>query len=70
MHKLNPAHALGAARYFKEGFPEDRTRVDLSDDREVEYWTYKLHVTTEKLTRAVHVVGTSVRAIKVYLAMH
>jgi hypothetical protein len=37
--------------------PQDRTRVNLSEDYEVQYWCKKFGVTEERLREAVHKVG-------------
>jgi Protein of unknown function (DUF3606) len=42
--------------------PEDAKLISLNDEYEVEYWTRKFGVTTERLVRAVHKVGNSVGA--------
>jgi hypothetical protein len=45
---------------------EDRARVSLSEEHEVQYWTEKFGVTREELVEAVDQVGTSVYAVAVY----
>lgn len=43
--------------------PQDRARVNLSEDYEVRYWTEKFGVTKEQLAAAVERVGSSAAAI-------
>ena len=43
--------------------PEDAKLISLNDEYEVEYWTRKFGVTTERLVRAVHKVGNSVERV-------
>jgi len=47
---------------------QDRARVSMVEDHEVEYWTEKFGVSREKLTEAVSAVGNSARAVGDYLA--
>lgn len=39
--------------------PQDRARVNLSEDYEVRYWTQELGVSKEELTRLVQQHGNS-----------
>jgi hypothetical protein len=43
---------------------QDRSRINLSEDYEVRYWTQKLGVTKEELERAVQAVGNSAAAVE------
>jgi hypothetical protein len=47
--------------------PADRSRIDVSEDYELAYWTDALGVSREKLKEAVEKVGTSVEAVKEHL---
>lgn len=47
--------------------PQDRSRVNMSEDYEVRYWTEKFGVSKERLATAVNEVGSSVSAIERYL---
>jgi hypothetical protein len=42
---------------------EDAKLISLNDEYEVEYWTRKFGVTTERLVRTVHKVGNSAERI-------
>ena len=46
----------------KRGQP-DRSKINMSEDYEVEYWTSYLGVTREQLQKVVDRVGTSAAAI-------
>ena len=50
--------------------PADRSKISLSDDYEVRYWTNTLGVAKEKLTAAVQAVGSSADRVKEYLKTH
>lgn len=45
------------------GGPQDRTRINLSEDYEVQYWTKKFGVTKEQLAAAVKTAGSSAGAV-------
>lgn len=47
--------------------PQDRSRISMSEDYEVEYWTGKFGVTREALQEAVDAVGNSAAAVEEYL---
>ncbi|MDG9882333.1 DUF3606 domain-containing protein [Pseudomonas putida CSV86] len=47
--------------------PQDRSRINLSEEWEVQYWTKKFGVTKEKLTEAVKAVGASAEAVQKHL---
>lgn len=47
--------------------PADRTRINLSEDYEVAYWTKELGVSKEKLQQAFHAVGSSADKVREYL---
>lgn len=48
--------------------PQDRSRVSLSEDYEVRYWSEKFGVSAEELRRAVEQVGNSAEAVERHLA--
>jgi hypothetical protein len=48
--------------------PSDNSRIDLSDDYEVEYWMIELGVSYEELTRVVRKVGPLVADVDRELA--
>lgn len=43
--------------------PQDRTRINLTEDYEVLYWTKKFCVTREQLIAAVKTAGSSAGAV-------
>lgn len=47
--------------------PADSSRINLSEDYEVAYWTKALGITKEKLTEAVKEAGSSAKAVRDYL---
>ncbi|MCE6989853.1 DUF3606 domain-containing protein [Dyadobacter sp. CY323] len=47
--------------------PADSSRINLSEDYEVAYWTEALGVSKEKLVEAVKETGTSAKAVREYL---
>lgn len=46
--------------------PEDASRIALSEDYEVDYWTKTLGVTKDELREAVGAVGNSADAVRAY----
>jgi hypothetical protein len=48
----------------KNGDAQDRARINLSDEHEVQYWMKTLGVTKEELTAVVYKVGNSVEAVR------
>lgn len=46
---------------------QDRSRVNVNEDYEVDYWTGKFNVSKEELVRAVDEVGPSASAVEEYL---
>ena len=48
--------------------PQDASRVSMSEDYEVEYWTQRFGVSREELQRAVDAVGNGADAIEKHLA--
>jgi hypothetical protein len=47
--------------------PQDRSRINLSEEWEVRYWTRELGLTKEELERAVKNAGSSVAAVRQHL---
>lgn len=47
--------------------PQDRSRIALGEDYEVEYWTGKFGVSKERLEDAVKAVGSSAHAVEQHL---
>ena len=50
-----------------EASPRDPARVDLSDAREVRYWTRELGASEEVLREAVAAAGDSLEHVREYL---
>ena len=48
--------------------PQDSTRISLSEDWEVDYWTERFGVTRARRREAVQQVGNSTDAVGRYLA--
>lgn len=48
--------------------PQDRSRISLSEDYEVRYWSEKFGVTADELRAAVKKVGNSSAAVEWELA--
>lgn len=44
--------------------PQDRSRINMSENYEVAYWTAKFGVSAERLRAAVDKVGTSADAVE------
>jgi Protein of unknown function (DUF3606) len=44
--------------------PQDRSRINTSEDYEVRYWSEKFGVSPEQLKAAVRKVGNSVEAVE------
>lgn len=47
--------------------PQDRSRVAMGEDYEVDYWTSEFGVSRETLKRAVEAVGNSADAVEQHL---
>jgi hypothetical protein len=47
--------------------PQDRSRINLSEEWEVKYWTRELGLTREELERAVKTAGNQVTAVRQHL---
>ncbi|WP_082540748.1 DUF3606 domain-containing protein [Pseudolabrys sp. Root1462] len=48
--------------------PQDRSRINLSEDYEVRYWSEKIGVSADALKAAVKKVGNSAKAVEQELA--
>jgi hypothetical protein len=48
--------------------PQDRARINVHEQHEVEYWTKELGVTKDRLQQLVKEVGVSVKAVREKLA--
>jgi hypothetical protein len=48
--------------------PEDRSRISLSQDYEVRYWSQRFGIDEQALRAAVEDVGPSVQDVEQYLA--
>lgn len=47
--------------------PQDRSRINVNERWELDYWTRELNVNEEELARAVKAVGPAVSAVREYL---
>jgi Protein of unknown function (DUF3606) len=47
--------------------PQDRARINLSEEHEVRYWTNALGVSKEQLAAAVQAVGASADRVRAHL---
>lgn len=47
--------------------PQDASRISMSEDYEVRYWTGKFGVTRDQLAKAVVAVGNSAKAVEAHL---
>jgi hypothetical protein len=52
---------------MKNRGPQDRARINLSEEHEVRYWTQALGVDKERLAAAVHAVGSSADRVREHL---
>ncbi len=52
---------------LKNRGPQDRARINLSEDHEVRYWTQALGVSKEQLAAAVQAVGSSSDRVRAHL---
>ncbi|MGO4682655.1 DUF3606 domain-containing protein [Hyphomicrobium sp. 2TAF46] len=50
--------------------PQDRSRINLSERYEVDYWTKEFGISESKLEAAVKAVGSSAEAVREYLKRH
>ena len=48
--------------------PLDKSRINLHEPYEVNYWCKKFNCTVAKLQEAVHAVGVSAAKVQVYLS--
>lgn len=49
--------------------PADRSRINLHEQHEVQYWTNALGVSRDRLEQAVKEVGVSVTAVRKHLGL-
>jgi len=47
--------------------PQDRSRINVEERWEVQYWTKELNVSEQELRRAVEAVGPAVSRVREYL---
>lgn len=47
--------------------PQDRSRINVNERWELDYWTRELGVTDEQLREAVKAVGPSAQAVRSHL---
>lgn len=47
--------------------PQDRSRIAMGEDYEVEYWTSRFGVSRDRLQQAIEAVGNSADAVEAYL---
>ena len=52
---------------LKNRGPADRSRINIHESWELEYWSSHFGVSKEKIKEAVAAVGVSVSAVKSYL---
>ncbi len=52
---------------MKNRGPQDRARINMSEEHEVRYWTDALGVSREQLAAAVQAVGTSADRVRAHL---
>ncbi len=52
---------------MKNRGPQDRARINLSEEYEVRYWTRALGVSKEQLAAAVQAVGSSANRVRAHL---
>jgi len=53
---------------LKKRGSQDRSKINMSEDYEVKYWTRELGVSKEQLQKAVDKVGNSAAAVRKELA--
>ncbi len=53
--------------HLEQRGPQDRYRVNLSEEQEVRYWMYALGVSRETLHEAVESVGVKVNDVRAFL---
>ncbi|WAI82523.1 MULTISPECIES: DUF3606 domain-containing protein [Achromobacter] len=47
--------------------PQDRARINVTEDHELRYWTKELGVSEERLKEAVKAAGVSVESVREHL---
>lgn len=63
---MNPDGAWMVEVTNRTGSPDD-SRINLSEDYEIHYWTARLHCTSRQLRDAVRAVGTRVGDVRAWL---
>ena len=58
---------MSVADNVKDRGPKDRSRIAMSEDYEVAYWTKKFGVSRDTLADAVDSVGTSAQKVSDFL---
>ena len=53
---------------LKNRGPQDRSRISITEDWEVQYWTKELGVTEEELAKAVKEAGNSADAVRQHIS--
>jgi hypothetical protein len=54
---------------LKKKGPADRSKINLNEDYEVNYWTKELGISKDKLQKVVNKVGSSADAVRKELGM-
>lgn len=52
---------------LKDRGPQDRSRINVNESWELQYWTKELGVSEEQLRTAVKTAGTSAEAVRKHL---
>jgi hypothetical protein len=52
---------------LKDRGPQDRSRINVNESWELQYWTKELGVSEEQLRTAVETAGTSAEAVRKHL---
>lgn len=52
---------------LKDRGPQDRSRINVNESWELQYWTKELGVSEEQLRTAVKTAGTSAEAVRRHL---
>ena len=47
--------------------PQDRSRINIHEDYELQYWSEKFGVSTDELKKAVAAVGVSAKDVEAFL---
>jgi len=52
---------------LKDRGPQDRSRISMSEDWEIDYWTKELNCSEEELRDAISKAGSSVESVREFL---